>query len=319
MRSRILLCLLFTLLSTFISSCESKKESSQICTGKPGTGTIDYSTCVDTSSPKSTPSNSPSPVAYDVICFPQSGLFVSGIKCQPENIFKIPRGTKVTAYLKTVTSVQSGSNVTSYFKTNGNQEKISVSEMESLSSNDAKIYVIESKLGGNFDLYAIRVLLFNKNSGKFDVFAQGGFQKSGEDTSEFIFTSGDTDIRYIPNSIPEAPSPGNNYSPTQNSTHPSAVTFVEIYYRLLNERNYKNAWSRLSTNFQRKSQDYKQWWDKVKSIKIDSIQNVSQNDNAAIVDAKITYELKDGRLKKDESKRIYLTWNKTKNEWEIDK
>jgi hypothetical protein len=113
--------------------------------------------------------------------------------------------------------------------------------------------------------------------------------------------------------------PRNNYSPTQTSTHPSAVTFVEIYYQLLNERNYKNAWSRLSTNFQSKAQDYKQWWDKVKSIRVSNVKNISQNKNSATIEARISYELKDGRIKQDDNKRIYLIWNKTKNEWEIDK
>jgi hypothetical protein len=116
----------------------------------------------------SSPVQSSSPVVYDVICFPQSGLLTTGVSCQPENIFKVPRGTKVTAYLQTVTSVQQGSNINTSFTTDtkSDEEKISVSEMESLSLKDAKIYVVTREVGG-----------------RFDIFAQGEFQKLGEDTS----------------------------------------------------------------------------------------------------------------------------------------
>jgi hypothetical protein len=106
--------------------------------------------------------------------------------------------------------------------------------------------------------------------------------------------------------------------PSQESSHPSAVEFVKTHYQLLNNRDYKATWNRLSTRFQRKSKDYLEWWDKVNSIQVGTIKSISQNNEAAIVDAEISYEMKDGRTKQDENRRIHLLWNQSRNAWEID-
>jgi hypothetical protein len=265
------------------------------------------------------------PITYDVICFQRRSFSTMGVECSPDQIFKIPRGTKVTTYLKTETSVQQGRNINISFDTDKSTEKISISEMESLSSKDSQVYVMNSHLNTPLTTgilpagYTAQVNIFDRSSGKFKVFGQGVIQQLGEDNSKFIFTAGDTDIKDTTGKVPEQPEPNQSVTSSQGSTHPPAERFIETYYQSLNERNYRNAWGKLSKSFQRKSEDYKKWWDKVKNIRVENVKSISQNENAAIVEAQISYELKDGRLKQDGNKQIHLLWNKAKNEWEIDK
>jgi uncharacterized protein (DUF2147 family) len=307
---------LFCILSTLFCACTST-------TRQPREEAISTSV--------SSPSPSPSPITYDVICFQRHALSTMGVECDPDQIFKIPRGTEVTTYLETKTSVQSGKNTINGFRTDKQTEKISDSEMESLSSQDSRIYVLDmtsdtvlvgSLLSGEkHKIYACKVNVFNRNDGKFQLFGQGEFQKLGEDTSKFIFTAGDTEIKQQEPTIPPSttPSSSSNSEPSNPSaTSNSATKFIQVYYQLLNDRSYRTAWGRLSTKFQLKSNDYKQWWDKVKNIRVDNVKSISQNENEAIVEAQISYELKDGRIKQDRDKQLHLLWNKNKNEWEID-
>jgi hypothetical protein len=198
---------LFTLflLPVLLISCNKEAvspETSSICVGKPGTGVA--GNCPSRPSPqddmKSTPINSPVPVAYDVLCFKQTNtLLISGIRCDPSSdIFKIPRKTNVKTYLKTKVSVQQGSEVFSSFKAENKGDKITMSEMESLAAQDSNIYAIGATTDlrqGPIIIYAIRVYLFNKVSGEFKVFGQGEFQDAGDDKSEFTFTTGDIETK----------------------------------------------------------------------------------------------------------------------------
>jgi hypothetical protein len=320
--SRFLLFSLLVYSVIFISSCESKvttTNKSGICIGKPGTGAAG-----DCSGDSENTNSSPSvPITYDIVCFQLHSFSNIGIRCDPDNVHKISRGAEVTVYLKTETSVQQGNYISVHFNANKSTEKISVSEMESLSSGNSQVYVVDSELkyfGGvrSASTYSAEVNIFDRSSGKFKLLGEGETQELGNDKSKFTFIAGDVDVKNTTEQASEQPKP-NESVPNQGSTHPSAAEFIQSYYQLLNERNYKNAWSKLSTGFQGKSPDYKQWWDKVKNIRVSSVKNISQNENTAIVEAQISYELKDGRVKQDDNKQINLIWNKAKNEWEIDK
>jgi hypothetical protein len=162
------------------------------------------------SSSVSNPSPTPSPINYDIICFQRHDFSTMGVKCNPDQIFKIPRGTEVTTYLETKTSVQSGKYITISFTATKQTEKISISEMESLSSKDSQVYVMNSdskvSVGSAFfrqgEAYSAKVSIFDRNSGKFKLFGEGAIQKLGEDNSKFIFTAGDTDILILETGSP---------------------------------------------------------------------------------------------------------------------
>ena len=56
----------------------------------------------------------PIPTSFDVFCFKDTSFSSWGDKCSPEQMFKIKGGVENKAYLKTETSVQSGTNMLAY-------------------------------------------------------------------------------------------------------------------------------------------------------------------------------------------------------------
>jgi hypothetical protein len=320
-----------------ISSCDSKATISEsgICVGKPGTGVT--GNCSSSPSPSAnSPTPQAEPIKYSVVCFAQN--YYSS-RCQ-DTYYKIPEGVSIEVYLeKTGGGISENVGYKSMFKVlDGKQEIISKSESDMLVNNGAKAYSIgtlhvhffdssknefisvpgfqkQEQISGNYNF--IEKIRFTTG----DTFKIINMSFSERDTNpDWIcgaWTSSCTVTKLVPyksiSTITEAS------SPSQESSHPSAAEFIQTYYQLLNERNYSNSWGKLSTNFQQRSQDYKQWWDKVKNIRVSSVKNISQDENMATVEAQISYELKDGRVKQDDNKQIHLIWNKTKNEWEIDK
>jgi hypothetical protein len=103
------------------------------------------------------------------------------------------------------------------------------------------------------------------------------------------------------------------------AARPSPVEFVEEHYRLLSAREYRMTWARLSEKFRQKSTSYRQWWSGVDSIQVGNIKVISQSATKAIVDAELSYRLKEGnKVKHDDKRWIHLRWNHLKNSWEID-
>ena len=79
------------------------------------------------------------------------------------------------------------------------------------------------------------------------------------------------------------------------------------YYQLISQRQYSSSWAMLSSRFKRLQPDnnynnYQEWWDKVASIRINSIQLIEKSDSDAVVDVKLEYSLKDGRQLDDSSR-----------------
>lgn len=96
---------------------------------------------------------------------------------------------------------------------------------------------------------------------------------------------------------------------------------IQDYYQLINQRQYSVAWGNLSSRFQNVKPDnnynnYEEWWNQVNSVTIDSINVIEKNNNTAIVDASLSYFMKDGRKINDPS-RITLVLN-SNSKWLID-
>jgi hypothetical protein len=147
----------------------------------------------DTDNISSTPT--PSPIVYDVICFQAVGLGVDRTMCSPDETYKVPRETEVTVYLKKETSVQQGTNTRIFFNyknkiNNGQTQKITIPEMESLASQGANIYTmyyhIVPVMLSNSQQF-VEVELFNNKL--------GGFQMFDQDKTQVVFTTGDTNLR----------------------------------------------------------------------------------------------------------------------------
>jgi hypothetical protein len=338
--NRFFLLPLLVTLTTFVIGC----GSSTVTTTNTDSSTINSASV--------SPSTS-NPVKYSVVCFSQSYANKCG-----DQYYKVPEGTTVKAYLKK-TGGGIGGNVVYESSMNivGNYEVITRSESDELVNNGAKAYLIVELSVRFFDRSSgefvdIPEYIYTKfeeeifDPGKETIFTTGetfklieissaeelnkittrkswnslcGGARLGYATCKLRKVVSYSDIKDTTGQASQQPEPNKSAVSNQASAHPSAAEFIQKYYQLLNERNYSNSWNKLSTNFQNKSQDYKQWWDKVKNIRVSSVKNISQDENMAIVEAQISYELKDGRVKQDDNKQIHLLWNKAKNEWEIDK
>jgi hypothetical protein len=169
-----------------ITGCNTDQKSSKSSENCIGTGSGVY--CSYTK---------PSPgevSAWDVFCFRDNSS--PSQPCYPDDIYKIPRGSFVSTYLKTTTSVQNGSKIEPMFRPRAYKEKISVPEMESLFNTGSKVYSMGmNTLSGSPEQYSVYVLIFDKDSGKFRKIGEGISQKMGEEKSELFFTTGEEETR----------------------------------------------------------------------------------------------------------------------------
>lgn len=91
------------------------------------------------------------------------------------------------------------------------------------------------------------------------------------------------------------------------------------YYGLINKRQYDQAWSYLSPNFQNKIKGYNaycNWWDTIDSVTILDLKVVGQSGDYVDVDVDLKYL----RTKKKDFRhtlRIYATWNQNHQKWTI--
>jgi hypothetical protein len=194
--------LIFSISSGTIGSSKSiaSNKSIQPCILGSETGAIGSNCHSSIPTSKTTFSNNLAPsrisaVVYDIVCFAtrnQDG-------CDSDSIYKIQRGTNITAYFKQVTSVQQGTKSLVSFKNDRNQnsQKITISEMESLSSRGAEVYILFDQeenflvpgTSGRMKRFVV-VSLFNRKSGK--------FQEFDYDVNAINFKIGNTKIRKIP-------------------------------------------------------------------------------------------------------------------------
>lgn len=99
---------------------------------------------------------------------------------------------------------------------------------------------------------------------------------------------------------------------------PAADEFVRDYYLNINNRQYGDAWSKLSPKFKSISSsysDYVQWWNSVSKVKIGDINLVSQSSDVAVVNADLWYVMNNEQIFKDSKTLIYLMWSDEDNGW----
>jgi hypothetical protein len=186
-------CLVISYISIATTGCS--QSSSQITRGPLVTG-IGALESDRVKSPPPVVEPVKAPEVYDVICFQAVGFAVDRTMCSPDGTYKVPRNTEVTVYLKKETSVQQGTNTIVAFKyndkNNGQLQKITVPEMESLASQGANIYTMyyHMAVNGLFEKTqdSAEVEIFNSKLGKFKM-----FDKS---STQVVFATGDTKIRY---------------------------------------------------------------------------------------------------------------------------
>jgi hypothetical protein len=111
-------------------------------------------------------------------------------------------------------------------------------------------------------------------------------------------------------------------SPPASSTaeERDPANFIQDHYAKLNDRNYKFTWTSLSPEFKQKVgsfSEYVEWWDSVARVEIGSVRIVSQENENAIVDADLQYQMKNGETRRDDKNRIYLVWNSEEKHWDI--
>jgi hypothetical protein len=98
---------------------------------------------------------------------------------------------------------------------------------------------------------------------------------------------------------------------------------IKTYYQNINLRKYPEAWTMLSPRFQKAVSkddynDYQQWWDKVASVEVGSITLVRESENVAIVNADLTYKMRNGKEIKDSKTEIFLSKDSS-SRWLIDR
>jgi hypothetical protein len=95
------------------------------------------------------------------------------------------------------------------------------------------------------------------------------------------------------------------------------------HYQTLNQRNYNETWNKLSPNFKQQKlsnrfSTYKDWWNQVRRIEIGEVEIINQFEETAVVNAQLTYLMRDGEQYKDKKSQIILIWDAQKNAWLID-
>jgi hypothetical protein len=289
---------LFLLSAILFSSCKSEVKKSQICIGEPGTGAAGTK-CSEIDDEKQSNNSIPSPVASsspvvsDMICFKDNSLAAWGVRCDPEQIHKIPRGTKVTVSLKTTNSVQQGNQTQAHFEANtSNSVLITVPEMESLATQGAKIYAITYTTEDSKK--ATQIYYFDQSSDGFKLRFQGALEAASGETSKVVFTAGD---------ISQNSSSNSNPSSTTASTS-TAITLpdnlVRSYFTNIQSGQYQKAWDMLPSDLQRNKsthpdgyKSFTDWWQKT-SVDVDAIKVASKSDQDAIVDADVRYKTRKG-------------------------
>lgn len=106
-----------------------------------------------------------------------------------------------------------------------------------------------------------------------------------------------------------------------NSTpKPAPDRFIQEHYSLLNQRLYETTWKNLAPEFQSQAggfSAYIDWWNSVQQIDVGEVRVLSQNEEEAVVDARLSYLMKKGTVSQDPKSRIYLRWNESLASWQF--
>jgi hypothetical protein len=125
------------------------------------------------------------------------------------------------------------------------------------------------------------------------------------------------------NNVDKTPaSPPISIQPIPTVDRPSAVEAVKNHYQLINDNNIDDSWKDLSDSFKgsnltKGEEEYKKWWNQVKTINVNSITPIRQDRDRAIVKVGLTYTLDTGRVVDDTRNKIYLIWDDSNQKWLI--
>ena len=122
-------------------------------------------------------------------------------------------------------------------------------------------------------------------------------------------------------------------APTASASIPTAVLSsispeqaVRDYYALINQRQYKITWSRLSDHFKDKFNcctpegyydfdEYVRWWDSVARVDIGETRIIEQSGSTATVFAQLSYLMHSGNRITDYKPYIQLVLDPTTHTW----
>ena len=104
----------------------------------------------------------------------------------------------------------------------------------------------------------------------------------------------------------------------------SAEESLKNYYKNINNRDYQAAWKMLSSKSRNDSKhhpqgykSYTDWWTKVDNIQLISTNTIENNYEASIIESKLNYRLKSGRI--FEQRLIFhWLWDIDSNQWLLD-
>lgn len=105
------------------------------------------------------------------------------------------------------------------------------------------------------------------------------------------------------------------------SSLPDPDKFIQDHYAGLNKRDYSETWERLSPTFKEMAEGYASyvdWWDSVDHINLSNVRVREVNDQRAVIDVNLEYEMRDGRVITDSKGRIILSVNSNANTWQIE-
>ncbi len=107
-----------------------------------------------------------------------------------------------------------------------------------------------------------------------------------------------------------------------NINNNSPVDFVKNYYQMVNEKKYETTWQKLSKDFTTNKvkndySSYLNWWKSVTKVEITEVKLISHNNEKAILETKLKYSMKNGKIGYDKLK-ISLIKDREKDDWLIE-
>jgi hypothetical protein len=144
----------------------------------------------------------------------------------------------------------------------------------------------------------------------------------GSGTFQLELSINDVDKTPDPVASKTPASPPISIQPSPTVDRPSAEEAIKNHYQLINDKNIDDSWGNLSESFKgsnlaKGEKEYKEWWNQVKTINVNSTTPIRQDRDRAIVKIGLTYTLNTGRVVDDTRDKIYLIWDDSKQKWLI--
>ncbi|OKH52296.1 hypothetical protein NIES2101_14945 [Calothrix sp. HK-06] len=126
----------------------------------------------------------------------------------------------------------------------------------------------------------------------------------------------------LPNSVQQETKLSNTQT-SPNTSLPSPKTEVVNYYNDINSGNYEFAWDRLPKALQEDTKvhpngyaSFAGWWKTVKSIDVQQVNVIETNSNNAVVNTRLTYNMKAGNTMPI-SLSYTLSWDNQTQKWKF--